>query len=250
MAVYGSDLYNQKLLQVIQPKTTMEVNPGDAYRFLTVLRPEKEMWDVNQSEEEVSLTRRIATLTADKQVYKTEGDLSHTTTIFTSLALLSNILYCRDLKWRVSAAADGTDGTIVNKYQLITFCAMNINKRGTSSARPLLFALAPGEREEVFALTMLAFLKYVRLLFGISNISFLGGLVSDHSSVFTTPFRLAFSDSLPVQCFAHIIRKFTSDRKGNGGYKTHLSRKDPTFLKNVAVYDVRAMYQCISRAML
>ena len=93
---------------------------------------------------------------------------------------------------------------------------------------------------------MLAFLKYCRLLFGIRNIHFKGGLVSDHSHVFTNIFEISFPSSLRMQCFTHIIRKFTTTQKGNGAYTKYTSAK---YLKNVAADDVRNLHKCGSHSM-
>jgi hypothetical protein len=226
ISAYGSELFRNNLLQVIKPYN-IGLDETKAYQLMTVLRPFKEIWDDHQSREEKELTQKIEELIKSKKSFyekQKEGCPRDTTTVFTSLALLSNILYCRNLQWRVQGAANGTNGTVQNTYQLLTFCAISVNNQGTSQCHPLLFALAPGERQETFAITMLAFLKYCRLLFGITNIAFHGGLVSDHSSVFTTPFGIAFPSSPRVQCYTHIIWKFLlRSRPGNGGYSNLVS---------------------------
>ena len=97
-------------------------------------------------------------------------------------------MQCEDLEWKVAGAADGTDGMTCNNYQLLSFGAIHVNKYGVKQFRPLFYVLGVGEREEVFDVGLLAFLRYCRLLFGITSIQFEGGLSSDHSTVFTSGF--------------------------------------------------------------
>ena len=67
---------------------------------------------------------------------------------------------------------------------------------------------------------------------------------SDHSTVFTSGFYLAFTTSLRLQCFTHIVRKFSLNTKGNGDYARLTNSK--TFLAETALQDVRNLYRCQS----
>ena len=83
----------------------------------------------------------------------------HTTMVFSSLALLWNIVRCRDLEWRVTGTADGTDDMVCNNYQLLVFGVNSVNAKGVKQFRPIYFVLGPGEREEMFDIELLAYLK-------------------------------------------------------------------------------------------
>ena len=242
---YGKELFDENLLQVIQP--TDGTSPREnAFRFMTILKPYDAL-DKKISTEETNLKCRIDFLTTKgpkKQQYEKEGNVFHTTTVFSSLVLLWNIVQCEDLEWKVAGAADGTDGMTCNNYQLLSFGAIHVNKRGVKQFQPLFYVLGAGEREEVFNVGLLAFLRYCRLLFGITSIQFEGGLSSDHSTVFTSGFYLAFTTSLRLQCFTHILRKFSLNTKGNGDYARLTNSK--TFLSTIAIHDVRNLYRCQS----
>eukprot|EP00536_Pseudo-nitzschia_multiseries_P010232 jgi/Psemu1/25369/gm1.25369_g len=180
---------------------------------------------------------------AKKNVYKSEGYFMHTTTVFTLMSLLWNIVACKKLHWEVCASADGTDNTICNDYKLLSFGTMNVDDHRVKQFRPFFYVLGPGEQEEIMAIGFLAFLTYSNLIFGTTKIHFKGGVVSDHSNLFTNTFSIAFPLSLCIQCFSHIIQKFTTNQKGNDNY-SHLTSAD--FLKNVAVEDVRNLHRCSS----
>ena len=167
---YGCDLHDKTLLKVIPTEDTPHPR-REAYRLMTILSPEIDASDDGVSEPEKNLLKRINYLREKKKKqYKEEGDVLHTTTVFSSLALLWNIVCCRDLEWRVTGTADGTDAMVCNNYQLLVFGVNSVNAKGVKQFRPIFFVLGPGEREEVFEIGLLAFLKYSRLLFGIENI--------------------------------------------------------------------------------
>ena len=65
------------------------------------------------------------------------------------------------------AASDGTDNTTNNNWQLLTMGCFSINSKGAQQYRPFFFILAPGERQEIFGLGVMALLKYSRRLFNI-----------------------------------------------------------------------------------
>jgi hypothetical protein len=178
------------------------------------------------------------------------------TTIFTSLALLRNVCDCERLQWRVSLCGDFAHSTVCNDYMLLMIGVIDINHpkaRGqnvfTKSYRPLAYALGQAEREEVALLTLLALKKIVRRLFCLEMKSFLGGMVSDHTHVFTNSFKQACPGSLLMQCYPHIIRKFRIDdhRKHNGGYRKFVD--NTIFLHKIAIEDVRFLHGCCTKAM-
>ena len=120
----------------------------------------------------------------------------------------------------------------------------NLNIHGVKSFRPFFFVLCVGERQEYFVLGCLAFLKYCRLLFNITNMDFKGGAVLDHTSVFTNIYRLAFTNTKMVQCHTHLERKLWKG-KGTGGYTKHAINK--SFFYNTCQRDVHALHHCLSQ---
>ena len=71
-----------------------------------------------------------------------------------------------------------------------------------------------GERQESFGLGCLAFLKYSRLLFNITNIDFVGEATCDCTEMFTNIYHIAFPSTKRLQCHVHIEHKFWKG-KGN-----------------------------------
>ena len=98
----------------------------------------------------------------------------HTTTVFTSLGLLHNLCMCKQLKWEVMVASNGTDNTTHNNWQLLTMGCFSINSKRVQQYQPFFFVLAPGERQEIFGM-------YV--VYSILKI-FLGGVVNDATEFF------------------------------------------------------------------
>ena len=94
------------------------------------------------------------------------------TTVFTFLGLLYNLCMCKQLKWKVMAASDGTDNTTNNNWQLLTMGCFSINSKGAQQYQPFFFILASGERQEIIGLGVLALLKYSRCLFNIKTLIF------------------------------------------------------------------------------
>jgi hypothetical protein len=173
------------------------------------------------------------------------------TIVFTSLALLWNLCGAQELDWRVCGSADGTFNCCSNDFKLIGIGLFSINPDGTKRYHPLVYALAPGEIELV-ALIALECMKQAALeVFGLIP-RFKGGLISDHTEVFTNAFHEAFPLDMLLQCFPHIIRKFRIDgeREGNGSYFKYLSGKNPTsWLHEVAENDVYMLRECRTDAM-
>jgi hypothetical protein len=178
------------------------------------------------------------------------------TTVFSSLALLQNACYCERLEWRVGVCGDFAHGMVCNDYMLMMFGVIDINHRKargrnvfTKSFRPLGYAFGQGEREEVALLAELSVKAVVRRLFGIEIRVFGGGMVSDHTNVFTNSFTRAFPGNQLLQCYPHILRKFRIDEKRtqNGGYRKFVNNH--AFLKNIAIQDVRFLHRCRTKAM-
>jgi hypothetical protein len=198
---YGTYLHDNELLNVVYTEETSHPRM-EAYRLMTVLDPKYDINDLETSATELALYKRIDEIVSKKEdVYLREGDLYDTTTVFTSLALLWNIKQCSDLGWKVMSSCDGTDGVMCNNNQTILFGCMNINRYGEKQFRPFLMAVGVGEREEVFEVLLVAFQKYSRKLFGIIDITFLGGESSDHSHSFINGLLIAFPTSQPMQCY-------------------------------------------------
>jgi hypothetical protein len=113
------------------------------------------------------------------------------------------------------------------------------------------YALAQGEIELVALIALHHFKEASQKIFGLTP-RFKGGLVSDHTEVFTNAFPNIFPDDLLLQCFPHIIRKFRIDgaREGNGAYYRYLSGKnDPSWLNEVAENDVYQLRECRTDSM-
>jgi len=88
-------------------------------------------------------------------------------------------------------------------------------------------------------------------IFGLTP-RFKGGLVSDHTEVFTNAFHTIFPDDILLQCFPHIIQKFciNGSREGNGAYYRYLlGDNSPSWLNEVAENDVYHLRECPTYAM-
>jgi hypothetical protein len=155
------------------------------------------------------------------------------------------------LDWQVCGSADGTFNCCSNDYKLIGIGLFSINIDGTKRFHPLVYALAQGEIELVALIAMHHMKEASKDLFGLTP-RFKGGLISDHTEVFTNAFHNIFPDDMLLQCFPHIIRKFRIDgaREGNGVYYQHLSGKNPpSWLYDVAENDVYLLRECRTPAM-
>jgi hypothetical protein len=173
------------------------------------------------------------------------------TVVFSSLALLWNICGDNDLDWQVCGGADGTFNCCSNDYKLIGIGLFSINTDGTKRFHPLVYALAQGEIELVALIALHHLKEASQRIFGLTP-RFKGGLVSDHTEVFTNAFHSIFPEDQLLQCFPHIIRKFRIDgaREGNGAYYRYLSGKNkPSWLNEVAENDVYQLRECRTDAM-
>jgi hypothetical protein len=193
---------------------------------------------------EIEQHQRYKYLVADKG-HRTGHHPRKSMIVLTSIAMLSNFCHAEKLQWRVQGAIDGTHTVSTNNYVMITFGFVSVKPDGTRQFFPVAFAIGAGEREIVAYILYENVKKAVKALFGFEEIPpFQGGIVSDHTNVFTNAGRECFPLTLLMMCFTHIIRKFITDdiRKENGGYKKYLTEKDRQWLGSVAHHDVTAMY--------
>ncbi|KAG7366758.1 hypothetical protein IV203_029428 [Nitzschia inconspicua] len=176
------------------------------------------------------------------------------TVVFTSLALLCNMLSCKEIDFECCASSDGTHGVSTTDYRLIPFGVFFCNNKGHRQFHPIAYAFGEGEREIVILILLLNIKRIAADLFGITNLQFKGGIVSDHSAPFVNSFKEVFEDSTPLQCYVHIIRKFENpetSRPTNGRYRDHLSIKDANstrFLYTEALQDVKNLHDCVTFA--
>ncbi|KAG7374472.1 hypothetical protein IV203_013567 [Nitzschia inconspicua] len=175
---------------------------------------------VLDSEEVLSNNRWKELHGASERVHKTGKDPRGRNVVFSSIALLANAVWCENVGWEVCGCVDGTHGITNSPYKLITlgFCSFS-QKKGRRQFHPLVYVWGEGEREIVALHGFLNFKIAIRSLFGINEVCFKGGMVSDATAVFTKSVKSAFPGTIPMSCYPHIIRKFKMDgRKGNGSY--------------------------------
>ncbi|KAG7356498.1 MULE transposase domain containing protein [Nitzschia inconspicua] len=186
--------------------------------------------------------------------HTTGPDPFNRTVVFTSLALLGNILSSKEIGFECCASADGTHGVSLTDYKLIPFGVFFHNSKGNRQFFPIAYAFGEGEREVVILILLLNIKRVARDLFGVSNLQFVGGIVSDHSAAFVNSFKEVFEDTTPLQCYIHIIRKFENPettRPTNGKYRDHLSTRNANstrFLYTEALQDVRNLHDCVTFA--
>jgi hypothetical protein len=177
----------------------------------------------------------------------TGPDPRNRTIVFSSIGMLGNMLAARRNGWNVTAATDGTHNVSNTSYILIAFGVVGNDIKGTRSFFPVAYAFGEGEREITALHLYLNILAAMKHLFGVSDVQFNGGIVSDHNSALVNAIQHAFPRSPPLQCYTHIIRKFMSPdkRKGNGGYAKHLcNTRNRKFLFDVAYKDVANLHRC------
>jgi hypothetical protein len=86
-------------------------------------------------------------------------------------------------------------------------------------------------------------------LFGINEVVFKRGVVSDASHVFVNTVQHCFPGTASIQCYPHIIRKFmVDDRDVNGGYRQYLTKQDSDWMRKEAETSVRRMHLCRTKA--
>ncbi|KAG7355377.1 hypothetical protein IV203_000063 [Nitzschia inconspicua] len=116
--------------------------------------------------------------------HTTGPDPFNRTVVFTSLALLCNMLSCKEIDFECCASADGTHGVSTTDYRLIPFGVFFCNNKGHRQFHPIAYAFGEGEREIVILILLLNVKRIAADLFGITNLQFKGGIVSDHSAPF------------------------------------------------------------------
>ena len=241
---WGTQLYKSGQLKIFETKSITNYE-SNAYLCMTILDPLPSSNDTGVTNREKALLEYIQQCVDKKQPQvKVEGSTFHTTVVFTSLGLLYNASQCSDLGWQLMCSCDGTDHIFSNDYQLLTLGTFNLNKKGVKSFRPFFYVMCLGERQESFGLGCLAFLKYCRLLFNITDIDFVGGAASDCTEVFTNIYHIAFPSTKKVQCHVHIERKFWKG-KGNGGYLHYAI--DKSYFYNTCRIDVNQLHHCLSQ---
>ena len=183
---------------------------------------------------------------APESKHRTGPDTRGRTMVFSSVALLGNILAAQRENWEVSASTDGTHGMSNTKYTLICFGILGNNKNGSRTFLPIGYGWGEGEREIVALHTFLNIKCAVQKLFGVRNIQFRGGIISDHAHALVNSLKAAFPESKTLQCYTHIVRKFMSpkSRKQNGSYLCHSKSKDSTWLYNQARRDINRLHRC------
>ena len=96
----------------------------------------------------------------------------------------------------------------MSDYRLVPFGVVFHNSKGSRQFFPVAYGFGEGEREVVVLITLLSVKLAVKKLFGIDDVTFKGGICSDHSSAFVNAFIHSFPETTPVQCYSHVIRKF------------------------------------------
>jgi hypothetical protein len=184
--------------------------------------------------------------TANDKVHRTGPDPRRRTVVFSSLALLANAVWCQDMKWEVCASVDGTHGMSRSSYKLITLGVYGFSQsRMSRTFHPLVYIWGEGEREIVALHGFLNFKIAIHTLFGIKDVCFRGGIVSDATTVFTNAVSVAFPGTPLLSCYPHIIRKFkVDDRSGNGHYAANLSRQTRQWLVSEAEPAIRRCSLC------
>jgi hypothetical protein len=90
-----------------------------------------------------------------------------------------------------SRCADGTFNCCSNDYKLIGIGVFSINHDGTKRFHPLVYALAQGEIELVALIVLHHMKEASKDIVGLTP-RFKGGLISDHTKVFTNAFHNIF----------------------------------------------------------
>ena len=181
--------------------------------------------------------------------HKTGPDPLNRTLVFTSIALLCNVIYVMQSGWPSTVGIDGTHEVAKTEYKLLPFGYFVMKGDGTRTFYPVAYAFGEGEREVCALHLFLNINSALKLLFGFDVMPLDGGCVSDHTAVFANSVKHAFGHILLMQCYPHIIRKFLEPkqiggREGNGDYYKHCTTNDRTWFHKVALNDVRSLHRC------
>lgn len=189
------------------------------------------------------------------KTHVTGEDTRGRTIVFSSLALLANVVRCQqEFGWDVCACVDGTHNVVPkSKYVLLAFGVNTRKPDGTRTFRPFAFAWGEGEREIVALHLFLNVQSAVKQLFGINHIRFNGGFVTDNADAFHNSIEHCFPDTQQLDCYAHVIRKFLvkGDRKGNGTYYTKYWNGTKNadaldWMDEVARSDIQNLSSCVT----
>jgi hypothetical protein len=207
--------------------------------------PERDMFVLDS--DDVTTHARWKQLTdAPDTLHKTGPDPRGRTIVFSSVALLSNAIWAHQRGWDVCGSCDGTHGITKSEFKLITlgfttFCGRTCSRR----FHPLVYGFGEGEREIVVIHTFLNLKIALKKLFGIDDMTFRRGIVSDAAPALVNAMTACFPDSTPLQCYPHIIRKFiVDDRSGNGMYLKKLRKQNKNWLNNEAQVAIKMCSYC------
>jgi hypothetical protein len=206
--------------------------------------PERDLI-VLDSEEVVNDARWQFLKNAREKLHSTGPDPRRRTVVFSSIALLGNAVWCEDRKWEVSAFADATHGMSKSSYKLTTLGVCGFSEStGSRTVHPLVYIFGEGETEIVALHGFLNLKVALHRLFGIHEVCFKRGVVSDASPALINSVKRAFALSPLLSCYPHIIRKFMVDRKGNGHYGSSLETQTREWLVSEAQKAVRRCSFC------
>ena len=168
--------------------------------------------------------------------------------VVTSFSFLWHLVDCHFLRCNITGSTDGTEGTNQSSWSMLNFGCFSVHRQTTSSRsfRPFACVVCPSESQVYFCIALVTVLKHARRLFGIKEMEFRGMLVSNHCQAFVNAFRIAFPNTTLAQCFPHIRRKFTLDKKGNGAHNRHC---DGPTIPHWVCEDVWMLRACGSKKM-
>lgn len=96
---------------------------------------------------------------------------------------------------------------VANDLKFLNFGYFSINDKCQRSFQPFIYILCSGESEFYFAIGIVTLLKYAQNLFDIQDFDFKGLLVSDHAAAFVHAYWRAFPNSIPGQCYPHLVKR-------------------------------------------
>jgi hypothetical protein len=207
--------------------------------------PERDLL-VLDSAEVVNDARWQFLTNANEKLHTTGPDPRRRTVVFSTIALLGNAVWCQDRQWKVSAFVDGTHAMSKSAYKLIILGVCGFSR--DSQARtfhPLVYIWGEGEREIVALHGFLNLKVALRRLFGIEEVCFKLGVVTDASPALVNSIKTAFPLSPLLSCYPHIIRKFKLDgRESNGHYRHNLKTQQKGWLTSEAEPAIRRCSFC------
>eukprot|EP00536_Pseudo-nitzschia_multiseries_P006111 jgi/Psemu1/14480/gm1.14480_g len=179
---------------------------SQAYNLMTILHSSNSMPPNNASNSEKNLYEHLQKLQGQSK--RSDDQVWDKIVCFSSLSLLYNVVQCQTLGYQVTASADGFHGTCSNDWHVLTFGIFAPKEDGSRSYRPFCFIPCPSEKEIYFTAGLLVLVRFINGLFGVRDLNFKGGIVTNHAEVFVTPCTVAFPFSVNLQCFPHIHQKF------------------------------------------